>query len=66
MNQNVELTQALQSIPGSSLFAEAIRTEAATNLAGVVQMVKDQIRDGHRVLVVDIIGERAVVLIENV
>ena len=65
MNQNDSLTSLLQSIPGDSLFAEAIRAEAGTNLTGVVQMIKDQIKDGHRVLVGDIVGENIVTMIEN-
>ena len=64
MNQNLELTQALQSLPGESVFVQAIREEAATNLDGVVQMIKDQLKD-NRTLVIDIIGETAVTLIEK-
>lgn len=55
MNQNDELTRELLSIPHDSLLAEAIRAEAATNLDGVVQMIKDQLQD-NRALVIDIIG----------
>jgi len=66
MNQNLELTQALQNIPGESVFVQSIREEAATNLDGVVQMIKDQAGDpGSRLLLIDVIGETTVLMIES-
>lgn len=61
----MNLTTALQSITHPGLFADVIRESVEKEPAKAIEMIKDQLRGGHRVLVVEIIGENLVCLIEN-
>lgn len=59
MNQ-LELSNQLSQIKHPSLFAEIVRE----NPVQAIPMIKDQIKD-NRLALVEIIGERLVVVIEK-
>lgn len=55
----------LASINHDSIMADVIRSGSLTNIRQTLQMIKDQVRDGNRVAVVDIIGEQTLLLIDQ-
>ncbi len=61
----MKLQNAIEQIPGNGLFANSIKENAKTDLSGVVKMIKDQLRDGHKLILVDIVGEKVITLIEQ-
>lgn len=60
------IRESLQAIQGGGMIRGIIRNGATSDLTATIQMIKDQCRDGHRVAIVDIIGERALVLIDSI
>lgn len=65
MNENLlEIRQQLLAITHNSVFADAIRTGATTDLNSTIDMIRSQAKD-NRVLVMDIVGENVLMLIEE-
>lgn len=56
-----QIISELSTIKHESLVADVVRKEPERGL----DMLIDQLRDGNRVCVVSIVGERIVYLIEN-
>jgi hypothetical protein len=63
-NSTIQLKHRLSTLPGNSIFAQAIRNGVETDLNGTVDMILSQLQD-NRVLVIDIVGEDLVLLIDN-
>lgn len=63
-DQLLEIRQQLQTLPGQSLFAQAIRNGVEADLNGTIDMILSQAQD-NRVLVMDIVGETTLLLIEE-
>ncbi len=57
--------EQLLALKGDSIAAESIRQGAATDLNETVRMIKDQIRDGNRMALVDLLGTTLVTQIEK-
>lgn len=60
----MRLQDLLMTAPGTGLFADVVRHEAKDNLNETIKMCREQIQD-NRVLVIDMIGEQAVIIIEK-
>jgi len=55
-DQLLEIRQQLQTLPGGSIFAQAIRNGVQVDLNGTIGMIKSQAADNYT-LVADIVGE---------
>lgn len=61
-----KIQDALCAVQGDTMIREIMRNGAVYDLPATIQMIKDQCRDGHRVAIVDMVGESTVVLIDSV
>lgn len=61
-----QIQDALCAVQGDTVIREMIRHGAVYDLAGTIKMIKDQCRDGHRVAIVDMVGEKVVTLIDSI
>jgi adenine/guanine phosphoribosyltransferase-like PRPP-binding protein len=55
----------LCAVQGNTMMREIIRQGAVYDLSATIEMIRDQVREGHRVAIVDMIGETTMVMIDE-
>ena len=60
-----KIQDALCAVQGDTMMREIIRNGAVYDLNATIKMIRDQVKDGHRVIIADIVGETTLLLIEE-